>query len=192
MTNSPAASRAPDRPAGLRVRAIFVAGFMGSGKSTVGRAIAARLGWSFVDLDDEIERLAGQSIPRIFDKSGEDGFRQCEHDALREQADLAVSGTPLVLALGGGTYAFRRNRQLIRSVGPAIWLDAAPEALWERVRHEAHRPLARDRDAFLQLHASRMDSYSKADCRVDAAGEPAEVLSGILKLGWLQRLLADA
>ena len=178
--------------AGASAGAIFVAGFMGSGKSTIGRALALRLGWRFADLDEEIERAAGRSIPDIFETRGEGGFRDCEHESLREQTGRAASGTPLVLALGGGTYAFSRNRRLMRRVGPAIWLDAAPEALWERVRHEAHRPLARDHDAFLRLHAARVDSYSKADCRVDASGTPAEVLGRVLKLGWVQALIADA
>ena len=177
--------------AGATARAIFVAGFMGSGKSTIGRALAASLRWRFADLDEEIERAAGRGIPDIFETHGEDGFRDCEHEALREQAGLAAGGMPLVLALGGGTYAFSRNRRLMRRVGPAIWLDAAPEALWERVRHEAHRPLARDHEAFLRLHAARLDSYSKADCRVDASGPPAEVLGRVLKLGLIQALIAN-
>ncbi len=192
MKNVPDAPLALDCRAGTIVGAIFVTGFMGSGKSTVGQAMATRLGWRFADLDDEIERRAGQSIPSIFEERGEDGFRECEHEALREQADRAAQGTPLVLALGGGTYAFAPNRRLMRAVGPAIWLDAAPETLWERVRHEAHRPLARDHEAFLRLHASRLDSYSKSDCRVDASGTPGEVLGRILRLGWVKRLIADA
>lgn len=177
--------------AGDKVGAIFIAGFMGSGKSTIGRAMAQWLDWRFADLDDEIERRAGKSIPAIFETSGEDGFRNCEHEALVEQARLAAAGPPVVLALGGGTYAFPRNRQLMRRTGPSIWLDAAPEVLWERVRDQAHRPLAQEHEAFCQLHASRLDSYSKADCRIDASGPPGEVLKRILKLGWVKRLIAD-
>ena len=192
MTSASDIPRDGGHRADTNVAAIFVAGFMGSGKSTIGRALAARLGWRFADLDDEIERGAGQGIPGIFETLGEAGFRDCEHEALREQAGLAAAGTPLVLALGGGTYAFSRNRRLMRSVGPAIWLDAGPEALWERVRHEAHRPLARDHEAFVRLHAARVGSYSKADCRVDASGPPSEVLGRLLKLGWVQALIADA
>ena len=172
--------------------AIFVAGFMGSGKSTVGQAIADRLGWPFVDLDEEIERLAGQGIPDIFEEHGEDGFRDFEHEALREQADRGLAGSRLVLALGGGTYAYSRNRDLLRRVGPTIWLDADPETLWKRVRHESHRPLARDRDAFARLQVARRDSYSKADFRIDASGEPDQVAGRILGLRWMQDLLADA
>ena len=192
MTSDSGTPSPGGRRAGTKVGAIFVAGFMGSGKSTIGRALAARLGWRFADLDDEIERRAGLGIPEIFETRGEGGFRDCEHEALREQAGLAAMGRPLVLALGGGTYAYSRNRGLMRRVGPAIWLDAAPDALWERVRNEAHRPLARDQEAFRRLHAARVDSYSKADCRVDASGPPSEVLGRILRLGWVQALIADA
>lgn len=173
-------------------KAIFVAGFMGSGKSTTGRDMARELGWVFVDLDEEIERREGTDIPSIFRRRGEDGFRDCEHDALREQANAARQGTALVLALGGGTYAFARNRHLMRSVGPTLWLDANAATLWERVRHESHRPLARDRDAFVRLHRARRESYSKAEYRVNASGSPREVLDRILGLGWVQELLADA
>ena len=175
-----------------RLNAVFVAGFMGSGKSTVGRAIADRLGWQFIDLDEEIERVSGQLIGDIFEQHGEEGFRNREHSALRDQANRALAGSRFVLALGGGTYAFSRNRNLLRVVGPTIWLDADTDTLWQRIRHETHRPLARDRDAFVRLHASRRDSYSKADFRVDGSGSAEEVALRILGLGWMQDLLADA
>ena len=182
----------PLRDRSAATAAIFLAGFMGSGKSTIGRSLASRLNWRFADLDDEIERLAGQTIPSIFDNHGEDAFRGWEHEALREQAEMAVAGDRAVLALGGGTYAFARNRELMRPVGPALWLDAPSNVLWERVRHAAHRPLARDRDAFLRLFETRHESYAKADHRIDASLAPDEVLERILGLRWGQRLIASA
>lgn len=171
---------------------IFMAGFMGSGKSTVGSAIADRLGWRFVDLDDEIERAAGLSIAEIFQRFGEQGFRDCEHRALRGQASRALRGGRFVLALGGGTYAYARNRDLLRSVGPTIWLDADADTLWRRVRHAQHRPLARDREAFTRLHESRRGSYAKADERIEGAGTVAEVVERILRLRWMEDLMPDA
>lgn len=177
---------------GDRPNAIFVTGFMGSGKSTLGCAIAGRLGWQFIDLDHEIERTSGQPIPDIFDRHGEEGFRNREHAALRDQANRAVAGSRFVLALGGGTYAYPRNRDLLRGAGPTIWLDVDTDTLWRRVRHETHRPLARDHDAFARLHASRRDSYSKADFRIDGSGSADEVARRIFRLGWMQDLLADA
>lgn len=172
--------------------AVFLAGFMGSGKTTVGRAVAARLGWAFVDLDDEIERAAGRAIPEIFDRFGEAGFRDREHAALRAQADRSLSGARFVLALGGGTYAFARNRDLLRQAGPTIWLDADSGTLWDRVRESSHRPLARDRAAFDRLHEARRHSYGMADFRVDGSGSPAHVTGLVLSLPWVQDLLGDA
>ena len=174
-----------------RTRAIFLVGFMGSGKSTIGRALGDRLGWPFVDLDTEIERRERRSIPDIFEMYGEDGFRDREHTALREQAELGLAGRPRVLALGGGTFAFARNRDALRRAGLSIWLDADAETLWNRVRHESHRPLARDHETFLRLLASRRTSYARAEFRVDAGSHPDEVLRQIIELGWMQRLLAD-
>lgn len=172
-------------------RAIFLAGFMGSGKSTIGRRLARALGWSFVDLDAEIERLAECPIPEIFAARGEDGFRDFEHAALLEQAELSRAAAPRVVALGGGTYAFERNRSLLRQVGPTVWLDAPAETLWERVRLGSHRPLARDRAGFLRIYADREGSYAQADSRIDASATPEEVLREVFKLGWMQGLRAD-
>ena len=172
--------------------AIALAGFMGSGKSTVGREIARHLGRQFIDLDRAIERLAGQAISRIFEESGEDGFRDWEHAALREQAECSPGTRDIVLALGGGTYAFERNRDLLRSFAVTIWLDSDPETLWERVRDASHRPLAQDREAFLRLHASRQESYAKADFRIDASGSPEEIATRIFRLRWFKGGLADA
>ena len=164
---------------------------MGSGKSTVGQEIARRLGRRFIDLDQAIERLAGQAIPRIFEEAGEDGFRDWEHAALREQAERSLGTSGVVLALGGGTYVFERNRDLLRSFAVTIWLDADPETLWERVRVASHRPLARDRDAFLHLYASRRESYARADFRIDASSSPDKIARRIFRLRWMQGTLAD-
>ena len=171
--------------------AIFLAGFMGSGKSTVGRRLAEALEWAFVDLDAEIERRAGCSIADIFADHGEERFRECEHEALREQAEMSRLGTPRVVALGGGTYTFERNRSLLRQVGPTLWLDAPVEALWERVRLESHRPLARDHAGFVRTYEARKESYSQADSRIDASAAPADVLRQVFELGWMQGLRAD-
>ncbi len=172
--------------------AIFLAGFMGSGKSTVGREVAKRLGWTFADLDSEIERTAGERIPVIFDRHGEAGFRKREHEALREQANRALTGTRLVLALGGGTYAFARNRDLVRKVGPTIWLDAGTATLWERVRLSSNRPLAHDRSRFERLHRDRRESYAMAEFRIDASPGPTQVANEVLSLGWIGDLQHDA
>ncbi len=161
---------------------IFIVGFMGCGKSTAGRALSRGTGWEFVDLDDEIERRAGRSIPAIFDEEGEDGFRDREHAAVKQQADLARHGRPRVVALGGGTFAFDRNRRALENAGVSIWLDAEADTLWRRISGQDHRPLARDRKAYTDLLHSRQSSYRRADFRVDAGGSPAETLERIAAL----------
>lgn len=180
-------SSGPARPA-----AVFLTGFMGCGKTTVGRALAARLEWPLVDLDEAIERMAGRAIAEIFERFGESGFRDLEHRALERQAARCRTSRPAVVALGGGTYAYARNRRLLRGVGPTVWLDAPAETLWQRVQGGSRRPLARDRDAFLRLHASRRASYAKADCQVDASQPPEGVLAGILGIRWLGGLTRGA
>lgn len=162
---------------------IFIVGFMGCGKSTVGRALSNQMGWAFVDLDDEIERIAGKPIPKIFVDDGEDVFRDHEHAAVIEQTCLAQRGQPRVVALGGGTFAYKRNRNILENAGVSIWLDADADALWPRISGQDHRPLARDRTAYAELLASRRDSYARADFRVDAAGSPEQVLERTLALG---------
>ena len=162
---------------------IYVVGFMGCGKSTVGRLLAERLGWDFKDLDDEIERLAGKPISRIFDEDGEPVFRDLEHEALGEQVRLVRRGEARVVALGGGAFVAQRNRERINGAGLSVWLDTPVETLRERVAAESHRPLARDRAAFFDLHASRRDAYALAGLRIEGVGAPEALIAAILDHG---------
>jgi len=154
---------------------IYLVGFMGSGKSTVGRLLAEILGWDFMDLDEQIERLAGCSIREVFEQQGEAVFRDIEHNALRAQADQVSCGRARVVALGGGAFAFERNRQATADAGLSVWLDAPAEALWERVQAETHRPLAQDQASFNALLDSRREAYSHADLHVDALQPPEAI-----------------
>jgi shikimate kinase len=116
---------------------IVLVGMMGAGKTTVGRALAHRLGMRFVDCDQEIVRRTGVSVPTIFDIEGEDGFRRRETqviDALTSEADL-------ILATGGGAVLSAENRALLRDRCLVIYLDVPPRLLWERTRHDRNRPL---------------------------------------------------
>lgn len=122
-------------------RHIFLTGFMGTGKSAVGRAVAAKLGWSFVDLDEFIESMCRRSIPEIFRIEGETAFRNYESRALR----LIVISPHSVIALGGGTPLRQDNANIIRATGRAWHLTASWEAIWERVRpHLGDRPMLAD------------------------------------------------
>ncbi len=161
---------------------IYLLGFMGCGKTTVGRLLAKRLGWDFVDLDEEIEQRAGRPIHRIFEESGEQEFRDLEHAAVQEQARLVRAGRARVVALGGGAFAFERNRRALDAAGLTVWLDAPADTLWERVRGQSHRPLAKDRAAFTQLLAERVEAYAKASRRVDASRAADQVAADIAAL----------
>lgn len=169
--------------------AIFLTGFMGAGKSTVGKTLARKLEWTFHDLDASIEILANQEIPLIFEMHGEDVFRDFEHAAVVQHVEEVLAGQPMVLALGGGTYAFARNRDKLRNAGYTVWLAASPDTLWKRVRRDTHRPLAGDREEFLRLYATREQSYALAAERIDATGTPEDVANRIMALRCVEGLL---
>jgi shikimate kinase len=114
---------------------------MGSGKSTVGRRLADRLGRRFVDLDDELVATAGRSIPELFTDEGEAAFRDREHDALVTVLD---GGSSLVVATGGGAVLRADNRDLMRATGRVIWLRARPDTLAARVGRGDGRPVLGD------------------------------------------------
>jgi shikimate kinase len=165
-----------------RCPGLFLAGFMGSGKTTVGRILADELGWEFVDLDAIIEAQEHMPISQIFAERGEEAFRRLEHEALREQTRAAERGKPRVVAMGGGAYAQESNRTLLEPMGTVVWLDAPVELLRARIEHEQHRPLARDAARFAELFQARRASYALADFQVDAAAEPATVATRVLEL----------
>jgi shikimate kinase len=162
-----------------------LAGFMGSGKTTVGTLLARQLAWRFVDLDERIEESADLTIPEIFDRLGEPAFRQLEADQLRAalgRASEHKEGT--VLALGGGTYAQPGCPEFLRAAGaPVLWLDSPLEILLSRCMTMTGRPLFRDEASFRALYEQRLPSYQLADYRVDSSAEPALVVAEILRRG---------
>jgi shikimate kinase len=148
---------------------IVLTGFMGSGKSSVGRALALLLDWNFVDLDCEIEREQGRKIREIFAGEGEAEFRKIEAATLTSV--LASAPRPVVLATGGGTYVQTDNAKLLRTEGAiVIFLQATPETLMRRCcdGEEGVRPLAADRDAFVRVYEERLPIYRTADITVDS------------------------
>jgi shikimate kinase len=173
-------------------RVVCLTGFMGSGKSTVGRLLASQLAWHFVDLDEEIESESGLSISQIFAQKGEAVFRDIEHECLTHVLGSASErNTRLVLALGGGTFAQPRNAALIREFGApqrgtgsaVIWLDCSTEDLLQRCVLMGDRPLFRDAESFRKLYEERLPYYRQADYRVESGGEPMRVVEQILALG---------
>jgi shikimate kinase len=182
MTQPPAPlTRTPT----TRAQVLCLAGFMGSGKTTVGTLLARQLAWRFVDLDERIESASGITIPQFFERFGEPAFRQLEADQLRATLGRASEHqTGTVLALGGGTYAQSGCPEFLRTAGvPVLWLDSPPEILLARCMTMTGRPLFRDESSFRELHAQRLPSYQLADYRVDSSGDPADVVAEILRLG---------
>ena len=166
---APAARR--DAP----VRAIFLVGFMGAGKTTVGRALSRELGWRFEDLDDRIQAREGRTIPEIFQRSGEAHFRRSEVSALRELL-AEVESSPLIAALGGGAFVQEGVASLLAQAGAVtIFLDAPAEELWRRcARDVIERPLRRMESEFRQLYEARRPRYLRAQIRVETDGREIE------------------
>jgi shikimate kinase len=138
-----------------RTPGIYLVGFMGSGKSTVGRELAGRMGWSFFDLDDEIEAAEDMAISEIFATRGEAEFRHIESAMLRWHVGWIGQGRPAVVALGGGVFVAEANRQLVLENGVAVWLDCPWETVERRVSQASHRPLARSGSASSSTSAGR-------------------------------------
>lgn len=150
-----------------RTPGIYIVGFMGCGKTTVGRLIAEEIGWRFADLDDDIERDQHASITELFATVGEEAFRRVEHEALARRVHRIQAGHPTVLALGGGAFTLDDNIALAKDNGVSIWLDATYEIVRKRVSGSGHRPLARDPEKFAQLYTMRRSAYAQADYRIE-------------------------
>ena len=126
---------------------LILVGLMGSGKTTMGRALAKHLGKAFVDSDEEIQQRTGVTIPHIFDIEGETGFRQRETAAIRE----LVERDDMVLATGGGAVLAEQNRAMLQQSGIVIYLKASVHDLWQRTRHDRNRPLLQTADPHAKL-----------------------------------------
>lgn len=172
------ASRAPVTPVigrGSERRVVFLVGFMGAGKTSVGQALARRLGWRFEDLDERIQNRERKSIDQIFSTTGEAAFRIVEQETIRELLE-SVGPSRQVIALGGGAFAYPASYDAIRrSEFPVVFLDAPVEELWRRCREQAiQRPLGRDLEQFRDLYRARRAYYERARLRVETCGKDVE------------------
>lgn len=166
-----------------RTPGIYLVGFMGSGKSTVGRILAEELGWHFIDLDEQIERSSASSIAGLFEARGEAAFRELEQMHLQEVVRGVERGSPTVVSLGGGTFSEEKNFQLLENNGVTIWLDCPIEILERRVARHSHRPLARDPHKFRDLYDTRRAAYARADYRIEVSDADAhDHVAAILRL----------
>lgn len=158
---------------------VFLVGFMGAGKTTVGERLAARLGAPFLDLDKAVEAAAGQSVKEIFEEGGEARFRELETQELRR----LTAQDPLVVATGGGTLTHAASRDLIGRLGVTVWLHPHFAVLARRIGGlgKQDRPLFRDETQALALYRERLELYRQADrvVDIDADESPEEVAARI-------------
>jgi shikimate kinase len=156
----------------MRQPRVVLTGFMGAGKTTVGRALARLLGVPFLDLDDAVTALEGRGPRELIDAEGEDYFRAAETRALRRELER---GAARVIATGGGAWTFERNRLLVNAHGClAVWLDAPYELCHQRIEQSggpSDRPFARDPARARELYEARRAAYRLADFRVRVAPE---------------------
>ncbi len=152
---------------------LFLVGFMGSGKRTVGAGLAGILGLPFVDLDGVVEAAEDMSIAEIFQLKGEAHFRVVESSHLAR----VVSQAPSVVAVGGGAFSLPANRRLMRENGITVWLDVALDVAWGRCGQDSTRPLASDYSHFERLFHERRPSFGLADMRVEVGGRKPETIA---------------
>ena len=158
---------------------VVLVGFMGAGKTAVGRRLAARLGYRFEDMDRRIEERVGLKVAALFDERGEAAFRALEAEEAR--ALSSVSG--VVVAAGGGAFAQSATRSLLQQGALTVWLQCSLEAALLRIRPDGRRPLARNREIMRALLAEREPSYRQADVAVDTSRRtPREVVDRIVEL----------
>jgi shikimate kinase len=161
---------------------IYLIGFMGAGKTTVARALARRLGWRAVDIDDLIEARERQTVADLFSRKGEPYFRMAERQVLVEQ----LPARHTIVATGGGTFVDPQNRAIINGDGTSIWLDVPLPQLIERVPADGRRPLAADRIEFERLFQLRRTAYEQAHRRVDASRGSIDAIVEQL-VDWLEQ-----
>lgn len=163
---------------------IILTGFMGVGKSTIGRLVATKLGRKFVDMDTLIEQREGRSIPQIFAEAGEACFRRLEADLCHELARQQN----LVIATGGGALVSEENLRVMETGGLVICLDCDPAVLWQRVGHSDNRPMLADRDEgrlarLSALLEQRGSAYARIQHHLDVTYlTPAEAARRVCEL----------
>jgi len=150
-----------------RTPGLYLVGFMASGKTTVGRSLAGELGWSFTDIDSEIEAQEGQTITKIFFERGEAAFRELELEMIGRRVSRIEAGNPCVVALGGGAFVQPKNWELIANNGVTVWLDCSLEMVCNRLGEDRTRPLAANRSSLAQLFDDRRPLYARADFRIE-------------------------
>ncbi len=176
----------------MKKQIIYLTGFMGAGKSTIGPILANTLGWDFYDLDKVIENKYGQKIRDIFEQSGEDFFRRIE----TEELTTLSKRRRIVVSLGGGTIANENNFLILKNTGRIIYLKASPEIVSARLLHKRDRPSLKvneredfSREEFLSriksLYDARKEYYEQADLIIDtdksSVGRTVDKIADIIR-----------
>jgi shikimate kinase len=161
---------------------IYLVGFMAAGKTTMARALAKRLDWQAVDIDELIEAREHDSVAGIFARHGEAYFRSVERAVLLDH----LAPRHQVVATGGGTFADAQNRALINRDGLSVWLDVPIDRLVTRIPGDGRRPLAGDRTSLERLYHQRRPFYEQAHMRLDAGRASVDALVEQL-VDWLER-----
>jgi shikimate kinase len=160
---------------------IFLIGFMGAGKTSVGRVLAKKMGLDFIDLDEVIKKELGMAIPEIFSRFGEDFFRDEESKVLRSVSQRKGQ----VIATGGGVVLREGNWEIMKNDGITIYLKASTGVLWSRVRSNTSRPLLQVENPFerlQELFSKRVSLYERADLMVNTENlSPADVAEKIIR-----------
>lgn len=172
-------------------RCVILFGPMGAGKTTVGKRLAATLGYQLVDTDHLIEKHAGKKIPQIFEELGEAGFRQIEAEVI-----TGLSGEESkVVATGGGAVLDPQNRHVFRSLGLTVYLKATPRELYQRIKNDTNRPLltkaADPKAEVARLVAERESFYNEADIIVDTEDLSIEEVTDVLIDELAKRTIGD-
>ena len=136
---------------------IYLAGFMGAGKSTIGPILANTLGWNFYDLDRVIEKYEGMKVREIFETKGENYFRQIE----REQLEMISSEHKVIISLGGGTMSNEDNLIFLKKTGKIFYLKASPEAIYKRLKYKRDRPALHINGDFPETREELMELINK-------------------------------
>jgi shikimate kinase len=162
---------------------VFLVGFMGAGKTSVGRALGQRLNWIFEDLDDRIQAREGRTVAEIFRDSGESEFRRAERAALQHVLWELGGGSARIVALGGGAFVQKENAALLKaSRVPTVFLDAPVEELWQRCCTQAsaagtERPLLCGMEQFRELYEIRRRGYAKASFKIQTGSRPVDSIA---------------
>lgn len=157
---------------GTRTDKVYLIGFMAAGKTTLARALAKRLDWKAVDIDELIEQREHSLVAEIFARHGEPYFRAVERAVLLEQ----LSPRHLVVATGGGTFVDSQNRAAINQDGVSVWLDVPLDRVIARIPSDGRRPLAADRLELERLFQTRREAYQQAHVRLDASRASVDAL----------------